>query len=143
MLLRHGASPFQVDNDGVSPLMYAASMDDKDEGGGCQTILGMVEMLLAAAGARKHELLLQQDRKGWGVFHHAAAGGHPEVIARLLGFGLGTAQDALEFQDEEGRTPLHLAIQHRRSRNVATLLRLGASPLVPDAFGLFPLDAKM
>ena len=56
------------------------------------------------------------------ALHGAAAMGHVEAIAALVGAGA-----ALEARDKKQRTPLHLAAEHGRAAALKALLGAGAA----------------
>ena len=91
LLLRAGADPQAVDNEGVTPLHLAAWNSNP-----------VVTAHLLAAGADPNAL----DNEGYTPLHHAARRGWSgRVIARLLAAG---ADPLAESND--GRTPLHSAL---------------------------------
>ena len=45
----------------------------------------------------------------------------------------------LFYRDAQGNTALHIAILHKRSRNVSALLRMGADASLPNVYGCTPL----
>ena len=58
-----------------------------------------------------------------------------EVVSRLLAGGA-----LVQLADNEGRTPLHEAVQSNRVGAVGRLLEAGADPEAPDASGTTPID---
>ena len=91
LLLRAGADPQAVDNDGVTPLHRGAWNSNP-----------VVNAHLLTAGADPNAL----DNEGYTPLHHAARHGWSgRVIARLLAAGA----DPLA-ESNEGRTPLHSAL---------------------------------
>ncbi len=91
----------------------------------------VVEWLLATgapveAGARRSSAL-----------HSAAITGNDRVVRLLLDHGAD-----LDARDEQGRTPLYIAIDYGKAKQVAgQLLKAGADPTIAAANLLTPLDA--
>lgn len=46
----------------------------------------------------------------------------------------------MNLRDKKGRTPLHMAIAFNNKEAAETLLHLGASPHIEDAYGQRPVD---
>ena len=76
-------------------------------------------LALVAAGAAVDA---QADAGRLTALHGAAAMGHVEAIAALVGAGA-----ALEARDKKQRTPLHLAAEHGRAAALKALLGAGAA----------------
>ena len=77
-------------------------------------------LALVAAGAAVDA---QADAGRLTALHGAAAMGHVEAIAALVGAGA-----ALEARDKKQRTPLHLAAEHGRAAALKALFGAGAAP---------------
>jgi ankyrin repeat protein len=90
-LLSHGAQANSQDGDGVTPLMQAS----------LQGYLNVVQQLLQVVG---NPGLEEGDRYGRTTLHHAAEGGHADVMSYLLSHG---AQ--ANIRDGQGMTPLMMA----------------------------------
>uniref|UniRef100_A0A3Q2QC97 Ankyrin repeat and kinase domain containing 1 n=1 Tax=Fundulus heteroclitus TaxID=8078 RepID=A0A3Q2QC97_FUNHE len=115
LLLEHGASATQGDEDQWTPMHFAAQNGDD------RTI-----RLLLEKGAEAHA----QDKAGWTALHLACQNGH-ETVARLLLSRL--SEDAIvEHEQDEGRTALHLASFYGHINIVKLLLGRVADPNVTD-----------
>ncbi|XP_030623411.1 transient receptor potential cation channel subfamily A member 1b [Chanos chanos] len=75
------------------------------------------------------EHLSVRDDSGASLLHHATSGRSLDVI-RFIVSVLGT--DALNATDEQGRTPLHWAVEENQEDSCALLLELGADPNILD-----------
>ncbi len=105
------------------------------------------EFVMAASRGEigRLEALLQQDpnlldahsRDGWMALHVAAYFGFGDAVRFLLDRG---ANVNVISQNEEGKTPLHSAVERRRSELVSLLLDRGAHVGTKDAEGHTPLD---
>jgi ankyrin repeat protein len=73
-----------------------------------------------------------QAPREWTALHEAARAGD---VGRLLA-ALTTGVVPVNSVDEMGQTPLLVAVRHHRFAVVRSLLDFGASPDVPDAFGM-------
>ena len=124
LLLRAGADPQAVDNEGLTPLHRGAVNSNP-----------VVTAHLLAAGADPNAL----DNEGYTPLHHSAAGGASgRVIARLLAAG---ADPLAESND--GRTPLHSALRYAVVRDVISALVQGggAANLTPLQLAALESDA--
>ena len=70
------------------------------------------------------------------VLHVAAAEGHLKICEVLIEFGCGIK---INLQDNEGRTPLHIACIHNQSEIVGLLVRSGAVVEIKDDQGNNPI----
>lgn len=115
LLLEHGASATQADEDQWTPLHFAAQNGDD------RTI-----RLLLEKGAAANV----QEKAGWMPLHLACQNGH-ETVVRLLLSRL--AEDVVMDQEEdEGRTPLHIACSYGHLNIIKLLLGRGADPNATD-----------
>ena len=124
LLLRAGADPQAVNNEGLTPLHRGAVNGNP-----------VVTAHLLAAGADPNAL----DNEGYTPLHHSAAGGASgRVIARLLAAG---ADPLAESND--GRTPLHSALRYAVVRDVISALVQGggAANLTPLQLTALESDA--
>nr|XP_040048378.1 ankyrin repeat and protein kinase domain-containing protein 1 isoform X1 [Gasterosteus aculeatus aculeatus] len=114
LLLEHGASTTQVDEDQWTVLHFAAqSGDDR------------AARLLLANGAVPDA----REKKGWTPLHLACQNGH-ETVVRVL---LSRLSGELARQGEaQGRTPLHLASAYGHSHITKLLLSWGMDPNATD-----------
>ncbi|XP_020589238.1 ankyrin-3-like [Phalaenopsis equestris] len=103
LILEFGADVEARSSAGRSPLESAAA-------------IGEALMLLARGASTR-----RSSGSSWSPLHHAAAGGHLEVLRILL---LKGAQPDVAAPD--GRTPLHIAAEERRRDCVTALLAAGA-----------------
>lgn len=155
-LLGKGAQPNSKDIRDRTPLIEAA------RGG----YVGIVRVLAQHLGGHG---LDEADDRGLTALHHAADGGHEEVVAALLGHGvhadirgrdgmlplmlgsaagkLGMVQMLLQHRagqgldeaDDQGRTALHHAADAGHEDVVGFLLSKGARPDTAEAGGRTPL----
>lgn len=120
-LLRQGASPESVDEDGQTVLYLAAVSDEPG-----------IARLLLAAGAAPDRLSAGVDAPLCG----AAVGGHFEVVRALLAAG------ALpDLEEEGGFRAVTWAVQRGRVAVLRELLAAGADPGRPGPHGERPLVA--
>ena len=104
------------------------------------------------------------DKQRFNAFHIAAQKGHHELIQHLcehirqLGRYSNSASDTdqnnvsqptptlrsyLDAQDDDGKTPLHLAAENGRHLSVEVLLRNGADALLTNDLGQLPLHSAI
>jgi ankyrin repeat protein len=153
LLLQRGADPNAREaGDNTYPLHWAAAHGN----------LEIVRALLDAGGD-VHGLgdVHQLDAIGWasgpghldvvsllierGAKHHifsALAVGDPELIRQLVEENP-EALDRRQSMFEEGRTPLHFAIQRKRYDLLDLLIELGADVDAPDGVGRTALDVAI
>lgn len=123
MLLTDGADIHAVDNTGRTPFCNALLSGNLNS---CR--------LLWEPGVLDIHLI-----DGWGqtYLHHAAKGGHPEVMRMLLSDR--SNRDRLDDVDNLGMTPLHWAAMHRNDKVVKLLLEAGSDIHAVDDRGNTPL----
>ncbi|XP_040901425.1 ankyrin repeat and protein kinase domain-containing protein 1 [Toxotes jaculatrix] len=115
LLLEHGASATQGDEDEWTALHFAAQNGDD------RTV-----RLLLDKGA----VVDAREKAGWMPLHLACQNGH-ETVVRLLLSRL--SKEAVgEREDSQGRTPLHLASAYGHLNIVKLLLSQGADPNATD-----------
>ena len=131
-LLAAGADPGKEGDGGNTPLHYAVTNSDNP---------AVIEALLAAGA----DLEVRND-EGRMPLHLAAAGnGNPAVVEALLAAGadLEEEEDVGMFSRhqmaDEGRTPLHWAVQSNNLAVIETLLAAGADLEARDYFNSTPL----
>lgn len=130
LLLTAGADVFRVNLNGQTALMRAAMFSNNYD---LRKFPELFELL--------HRSILNIDRNDRTVFHHvvdlALSRGKPHaaryymetMINRLQEYGSQLA-DILNFQDDEGETPLTMAARARSKRLTKLLLEHGADPKV-------------
>ncbi|KAI4880444.1 hypothetical protein NFI96_000308 [Prochilodus magdalenae] len=92
------------------------------------------------------ELLKSRDEGGAGALHHATASANLEVI-RLIVATVGLEGVAMVFyrrpelntQDDQGRTPLHWAVEKNQEDSCSMLLEMGADPNILSTALMSPL----
>ena len=153
-LLKRGANPNTVNINGGTPLMFAAiSGNDL-----------IVEELLGRGAA-----VNATGSNGWNALMVASAKGFSDTVRKLLDSGadinaadvylwtplhraayenrmltvevlLGHEGIKVDFQDDHGATPLHLAAVRGHQEVVEKLLEAGADPLLQDSNGRVAAD---
>ncbi|MDE1151425.1 MAG: ankyrin repeat domain-containing protein [Micavibrio sp.] len=108
------------DDDGATPLFYAARRGNRDA----------AQLLLA-----KHAAVDARDRWQATPLCRAAHAGHTQVIATLLKAGADANAAA-----ENGYTPLFYAVSRGHLAAGHELVRAGADAGLPNAHGLTPLE---
>lgn len=123
VLINHGANVNAVDNEGCTPIMYAATAKDD--------LSGPLIQLLTSAGANSQ----LADMNGETALMKAAASAQSEAVLRQLGVNISN----INLQDCTGQSALHhcLADEVDSSQNstASTLLDMGASVLTQDQDG--------
>ncbi|KDN36051.1 hypothetical protein K437DRAFT_276897 [Tilletiaria anomala UBC 951] len=135
LLLSAGADVFRVNTNGQTALMRAAMFSNNYD---LRKFPELFELL--------HRSILNIDRNDRTVFHHvvdlALSRGKPHaaryyletMVTRLSEYGSQLA-DMLNFQDDEGETPLTMAARARSKRLVRLLLEYGADPKIRNKEG--------
>lgn len=135
LLLTAGADVFRVNLNGQTALMRAAMFSNNYD---LRKFPELFELL--------HRSILNIDRNDRTVFHHvvdlALSRGKPHaaryymetMINRLQEYGSQLA-DILNFQDDEGETPLTMAARARSKRLTKLLLEHGADPKIRNKEG--------
>ncbi|XP_069559574.1 transient receptor potential cation channel subfamily A member 1b [Brachyistius frenatus] len=92
--------------------------------------------LLENVVQKSPEVLTEKDECGAGPLHHAAAGGHVNLIQFIT-----TVIDSQELNsgDEQGNTPLHWAVERNRAESCRALLDLNVDPNILNKTLLSPL----
>ena len=120
VLLEHGANVGAKNNEGRTPLHLAA-------------IFGSVETVRVLLEHGANVVVEDNDNEGKTPFHLAATSGSVDTVRVLLEHGANVVAE-----DNEGRTPLHLAAISG-SETVHILLEHGANVAVEDNEGRTPL----
>eukprot|EP01104_Vermistella_antarctica_P010586 TRINITY_DN2836_c0_g1_i2.p1 TRINITY_DN2836_c0_g1~~TRINITY_DN2836_c0_g1_i2.p1 ORF type:complete len:703 (+),score=111.69 TRINITY_DN2836_c0_g1_i2:384-2492(+) len=118
-LLRAGANPNAINNNGTSVMHYLVRYPQSD-------MLGSVLELLVERGCN----IDVRESCGETPLHQACFRGAPETVAFLVNRGAG-----VDNLNSLGETPLHLAARAGRSDLVKTLLRFGCDPFIPGPNG--------
>ncbi len=116
-LMAAGADPFIQNSAGLNPILLALSSPS-----GTLTWFFNAKLLASRDGVKNSPL------------HYAALAGHNEGIIFLVNKGI-----PVDAVNNDGRTPLMLALQKDSVVAVNALLSLGANPLSRDATGATPL----
>ncbi|KAK8719995.1 hypothetical protein OTU49_013641, partial [Cherax quadricarinatus] len=114
-LLDHHADVSAVDNNGQTPLHYAAELQNAR----------VTKMLLA-----RHADVQATDNEGLTPLHYAAWFGKKDVVTVLLEHGAD-----LTARDNLGQTPLHYAVDNEEVDLAITLLNHGAETNAADNNG--------
>jgi len=120
MLLKKGANPNYRDNDGFSPLHFAAFYGR-----------AKVAEILIRQGAEVNA----RDNDGNTPLHFAALAGDAKVAELLIRHGA-----EVNAKNNYGSTPLHTAAKWGNVEVVKLLLKSGADPTVRNNDGKSPLD---
>lgn len=118
-LLSHGANVDAIDENGQTPLMYAARLGNE----ACLEIF-----ITAKADHSVHDSNLNN------CLHLAAMNSHEDCILLLLDSVKDL--DILDAQNIDGKTPLHIAAKNGLPRAVKKLINCGADVDVDDNQGL-------
>mmetsp|Transcript_10288 Transcript_10288/g.25864 ORF Transcript_10288/g.25864 Transcript_10288/m.25864 type:complete len:973 (+) Transcript_10288:422-3340(+) len=121
-LLRLGANPLQVNEDGDSPIHLAAQVDDP----------ALLDTLLASAPAGA---VYAPSLEGSTPLHLACTNVNSQLVLRRL---MKLCRH-FDQRDDEDETPLHYAIRVGSAKAAELLLRGGASANVTSADGETPL----
>lgn len=149
--LQRGFDPNTLNPEGVPALVYALQ---EQSFASAQTLLSHPEtrvelrnpvdesalMLAALRGqsALVVDLVLRGgkvNKSGWTPLHYAATGGHPSIVAFLLG-----AQADIDAQSPNGTTPLMMAAMYGNEPTVRLLLESGADPRIGNQLALTAVD---
>lgn len=128
-LVRNGANISALNDLGVTPLQLASILEEKEAFDYLNS--------LPQPSEPDHE---QND------FDSATRGLHWAVIHgnySALKIALSRSSTEINKQDEEGKTPLHLAVHANQRRKALLLLRSGANPHIADKYGFLPLHYAM
>ena len=120
LLLDRGADPNARTSRDLAPLLYGVIQEDS----------GMIGLLLAHGAD-----LRARSANGWTYLHYAAWSGKAAVIDLLVKLGL----NDLEARDNEGSTPLGVALQPAAYPAAAKLVELGAKVMVSNTNRETPL----
>ena len=121
LLLERGANPDVQDNDGQTPLAQALLRGNKD-----------LATLLIGKGADTNV----RNALGFTPLMNAARGGQRDVVEFLLSSNAGVD---VNMADNDGLTPLGVAVQRGDGKAVEILLAHEANPNIPDEHGKTPL----
>ena len=128
-LLRLGADPNAVDNEGRTPIHLAVSRDPD----------GQMTTLLLEAGADPNRAQRGDSQfRAKTLLHLAAETHNPVVVKHLLDGGAD-----VNSRDGQGRTALHVAAERHHSKVVASLLDGGADVNIRDEQGRTALHLAM
>ena len=118
LLDRYGFSASSVDEDGLTPIQWAA----------WEGALAAFDFLRERCGIED-----QTERTKYTCLHLAAIGGRGRVVGRIL--ELPDGPKLLNVRDDNGLTALHHAAYARHAECIAALLRSGLDPNQPTAEG--------
>ena len=86
---------------------------------------------------------MAEDNEGVTALHHAARGGHTNVMNALLVLADNLDVDIVNATNLDGSTPLHWAARKNNELGIRALLKFGAEPEVKNKWGATPLDNAM
>ena len=153
LLLSHRANPNILNNNGASPLFYAAAFGKEDtlkyllsHGANAKiTTLNQLTALHEAAISGNVEILNSLTNaglsvnsvsaEGWSPLHNAVQFSHKAFAKTLLEKGANVNQQ----HSSTGRTPLYIACLNATSDIVSLLLLHGADPSIPDSAQTYPV----
>ncbi|XP_077458163.1 dynein axonemal heavy chain 12 [Stigmatopora argus] len=75
--------------------------------------------------AKRKDVFLQTDSRGWTALHEASAQSNPAILELTYA---ASGDDAVESETAQGETPLFLAVERGLADNVDFLLKRGARP---------------
>ncbi len=116
-LLDFGASPFQVDNEGVTPFHHMCEQGSLTE----------VQHVLNIWGSKKSHKIHEPDKKGRTPLYKVAARGKIEVARILIRWGA-----VANKGNNKGRTPFHVAVYNSDRQMMNLLLDSGADIVAVD-----------
>ena len=118
VLLKHGADPLVLKDDQIPPFLLACSQ-------------GRLEMIETILQVNTRDAIACTDVYGHSCLHHSGqAINSNQVISFLVKKGA-----PLDTLNNKGQTPLMMSIIAGSTCGVATLLKLGADPLIKDSKG--------
>ena len=125
----------KVDGKGLNPLMAAAKYGHA----------AAAEIILSYGGrlgnnANTKDLLQAEDNDGVTALHHAARGGHNDVMNALLVLASTLDIDIVNAANLDGSTPLHWAARKNNELGIRMLLHHGADRDARNKWGATPLD---
>jgi ankyrin repeat protein len=120
LLLDKGADPNALDEGGQSAMQFAAQMRSP----------ALIDLLVAHGG----NLQFKEPTRNRSLLHIAAQADRIVNIPYLLKHGLD-----IDAQDQQGATPLMLAVAYEKPGTVKALLKAGANAEIPDSDGFPPL----
>eukprot|EP01127_Copromyxa_protea_P009254 TRINITY_DN2164_c0_g3_i3.p1 TRINITY_DN2164_c0_g3~~TRINITY_DN2164_c0_g3_i3.p1 ORF type:complete len:327 (+),score=42.65 TRINITY_DN2164_c0_g3_i3:226-1206(+) len=120
-LLKAQAKATALDNNGLTPLHYAARSGQRE---------ALYELLKANS-----QHVNCQDQAFWTPLHHASYHGHADVVLLLC-----ENKASLRETEREGKTPLHLACSEGRTEVIKILIDRKAPIDVQDGNGLMPFE---
>jgi len=129
LLIKSGSDVDALDNDNITPLLYALKFSD------CDAAAAAAAQLLLEHGASVH----MRDKDGQTALHLALQRDFSDSVALLLQSGAD-----VDAQDNDGMTPLLYVVQSSKpAATVQLLLEHGASVHLRNKNGLTPLHSAV